>query len=165
MYPVDIATLRSSEVDWVAGRIIRQRTKTKDQENVPTVDYLLWRETFALLTKFGNADGELALLNTNGSPMWRWTTKKGKVNKVSNVATAYYQLLNEIPVPKERRKPLKSLRITGASMFQHHAEYARYSQYFLGHAPQIVADKSYVKPSRTQFDAAIKWLGKQFNIE
>ncbi len=37
MQPVDIATLRQDEVDWKAGRIMRQRTKTKGAANVPKV--------------------------------------------------------------------------------------------------------------------------------
>jgi integrase len=163
MYPVDIATLRQDEVDWTEGRITRQRTKTKGKGNVPKVDYLLWRETFALLKRFRATDGELALLNTNGKPLWKWVEKDGKRCKVSNVATAYYQLLKDIP--KEQRKPLKALRATGASMLENHAEYGRYAQYFLGHAPRSIADKHYVKPSGDQFDKAILWLGRQFGMK
>jgi integrase len=162
LYPVDIAALRQGEVDWQAGRITRQRTKTKGNANVPKVDYLLWRKTFNLLKKCRANDDELVLLNTNGSPLWRYVEKDGKQCKVSNVATAFYQLLREVKIP---HKPLSALRKTSASMLQNHAEYSRYSQYFLGHAPRNVADKHYVQPSKKQFDNAIRWLGKKLGID
>jgi integrase len=162
MQPVDIATLRQDEVDWKAGRIMRQRTKTKGAANVPKVDYLLWKTTFTLLKRFRSDDHEVVLLNSNGARLWRYVEMGGKRCKVSNVATAFYQLLRQAKIP---RKPLKGLRKTGASMLETHATYGRYVQYFLGHAPRSVADRHYVQPSREQFDNAIRWLGKQFGIE
>lgn len=164
-YPVDIATLRHDEVDWLAGRLARQRTKTKGKGNVPKVDYLLWRQTLALLRKFRSDHAELALLNGNGSPLWRWTEKNGKRSKITNVATAYFQLQKAMKIPKEQRHPLKALRKTAASMLENHPEYGRYAQYFLGHAPRSIADRHYVQPSKEQFDKAILWLGVQFGIE
>jgi hypothetical protein len=47
----DVSDLKDTEVDWTGGRIIRQRSKTAGNENVPTVQYLLWPSTFALLQK------------------------------------------------------------------------------------------------------------------
>ena len=165
MYPTDIGTMREDEVDWVAGRITRKRTKTKASGKVPKVDYLLWRETFTLLKKFRSSHAEWALLNANGTPLWRWTEKEGKRSKITNVATAYFQLQKALKIPREQRHPLKAFRKTAASMLENHATYGRYAQYFLGHAPRSVADKHYVKPSRTQFDEALKWLGRQFGIK
>ena len=43
-----------------------------------------------------------------------------------------------------------------------HPEYGKFAQYFLGHAPQTVADKHYIKPSDEQFANAVRWLGEQF---
>jgi integrase len=166
MYPSDIAALKQSEVDWTAGRLARQRTKTKGQSgNVPKVDYPLWRATLDLLNRCRSSDPNLVLLNNKGKPLWRWVEKKGKRYKLTNIAVAYFQLQEAIGIPKESRKPLKSLRKTASSMLENHAEYGRYAQYFLGHAPRSVADRHYVQPSRTQFDAAIKWLGQQLGIE
>ena len=48
----DVADLVVAEVDWVSGRIIRKRSKTSLEENVPVVNYVLWPETLRLLKKF-----------------------------------------------------------------------------------------------------------------
>ena len=67
MYGVDIGCLRHDEVDWTEGRIKRQRSKTRDRSaNVPKVDYLLWKETFDLLTKHRADHPDLALTTENG---------------------------------------------------------------------------------------------------
>lgn len=62
----DISDLRVEEVDWQEGRIIRKRSKTSKHENVPTVSYLLWQETFRLLRQERNPESKgLVLLNVN----------------------------------------------------------------------------------------------------
>jgi hypothetical protein len=127
------------------------------------VDYPLWRQTFALLKRFRSDHAEWALLNSNGSPLWRWTEKNGKRTKTSNIATAFYQLMAD--TPKEDRKPLKAVRKTAASMLENHPKYGRYAQYFLGHAPRSIADRHYVQPSKEQFDKAVLWLGKVLGIK
>ncbi len=166
MYPVDIAKLRHDEVDWKEGRISRKRSKTRHRsENVPKVDYLLWWETSDLLKKYRSDDPELVLLNKNGTPLWVEAEKNGKFNRNNNIRTAYFQLQQQIEIPKDQRKPLKSLRKTPASMLENHPEYGRYAEYFLGEAPSSVAGRHYVKPSREQFDAAIRWLGEQLAIK
>jgi integrase len=160
MYPVDVANLKPSEVDWEAGRIVRKRSKTKRQsDNVPKVDYPLWRETIRLLRQFGHADGECVLLNANGKPLWREVERDGKFCRISNVKCAFFRLARRAGITKS----LKGLRKTSASMLETHAEFGRYAQYFLGHAPRSIADRHYVKPSREQFDRAVWWLAEQFD--
>jgi intergrase/recombinase len=83
----------------------------------------------------------------------------------NNIKTAYFQLQTKAKIPKDQRKPLKSIRKTLASLLEEHESYGRYAEYFLGEAPSSVASRHYVKPSKEQFDAAIRWLGKQFGIE
>jgi hypothetical protein len=56
----------------------------------------------------------------------------------------------------------KHLRKTAASMLANHSEYASYAQFFLGHAPDTVADTHYVRPSQERFDGAVNWLRDQF---
>jgi integrase len=166
MYPVDIALLRQDEVDWITGRIIRKRTKTRDRSsNVPKVDYLLWQETFALLREHRSKNPELVLVNAKGAPLWQYKEKNGKVSKITNIQSAYIELMKNSKLPEEQRKPLKALRKTPSSMLENHAEYGRYAEYFLGEAPKTVASRHYIKPSRKQFDKAIKWLGQQFGIK
>ncbi len=165
MYPVDIAMLRHHEVDWKTGRIVRQRTKTRNRSgNVPKVDYLLWRETFGLLKKHRSSHPELVLVNENGSPLWVESVNNGKFCRNNNIRTLYFRLQEKMKIPKEQRKPLKSIRKTASSRLEDHKEYGRYAEYFLGEAPTSVAGRHYVKPSTKQFDSAIRWLGKQFGI-
>ena len=49
-------------------------------------------------------------------------------------------------------------------MLAQHEKYKFYSQYFLGHAAQTVADKHYVKPNEAEFRLALSWLGAQFDL-
>ena len=66
----DIADLLIGEVDWEDGRIIRKRSKTKEHEKVPKVNYQLWPETLSLLRAERAAfDEGLALLNASGSAL------------------------------------------------------------------------------------------------
>ena len=66
---IDISDLKVEEVDWTEGRIIRRRSKTKDEEHVPVVNYRLWPETFALLKLERATEGDRVLVNANGSPL------------------------------------------------------------------------------------------------
>ena len=163
----DIADLKHNEVDWVKGRIIRQRSKTRSKKNrpnvkVPKVNYLLWRETFALLKQFKSEHPDLVLINENGSPLrQRGFRADGTTHNLDNVKKAYQRVCDKLGVPC---KPLKLLRKTGASKLDEHKDYGRYAQYYLGHAPMSVADSRYVAPSVKQFDNALRWLGKQFGI-
>ena len=67
MTQVDVASLGRDEVDWVRGRIKRMRTKTKEQEKAPVMEYPLWHETFALLKGHQQTEGELVLRPRRGS--------------------------------------------------------------------------------------------------
>ena len=66
----DIADLQFSELDWQAGRIVRKRSKTKDQENVPVVNYLLWPMLGLLKAEKSKGGTGRVLLNANGGPLW-----------------------------------------------------------------------------------------------
>lgn len=166
MYPVDIAHLRQDEVDWASGRIKRKRTKTRDRSNnVPRVDYLLWRQTFDLLKKHRSSHPELVLINRNGSPLWVEREKNGKFDRNSNIKTAYFQLVAvKLKIAKEDRKPLISLRKTPATMLEN-SQYGRFSEHFLGEAPHTTASRHYAHKNGAEFDEAIKWLGSQLGIE
>jgi hypothetical protein len=56
----------------------------------------------------------------------------------------------------------KHLRKSAATMLGSHGEYRAYAQYFLGHAPDTVADRHYVRPNQERFDCAVNWLRDQF---
>jgi integrase len=159
MTQVDVSELRDDEVDWQRSRIIRKRSKTADQKNVPTVEYPLWPRTFELLTEY-RSGGERVLLTKRGHCWVRSDWKDGRQISCDSIASVFLILKNRIGFSK----PLKQLRKTAASLLDRHPEYGRYAQLFLGHAPRSVADKSYVKPSQDRFDEAVKWLGQQFGM-
>lgn len=108
MTQTEIADLRKSEVDLKAGRIIRQRSKTDHFESVPTVNYLLWTDTVTLLNELLNqGNGELALVNANGSALWaEQLDAEGNYGKTYNIRNAFFRLTGKLGLTK----PLKSLK-------------------------------------------------------
>jgi integrase len=155
----DIADLKDTEVDWKAGRITRKRSKTRDQANVPTVSYPLWGRTFELLREY-RSGGPVVLLNKAGkSQKWSEMTDGGKLRKSDSIAS-YYNWLKRKKLGGFK-KPLKELRKTSASLLETRPEYRGFSTLFLGHAPQTIADRHYVRPPQDLFDQAVLWLGEQ----
>ena len=166
MYPQDISSLTQDEVDWERGRINRKRTKTRNRsENVPKVDYLLWRETFALLKKCRSNHPTLVLLNENGKPLLtEQESKNGKLSRNQNVQFAYRRLQEKMKVEGEAKKGLKAFRKTGATLLEQ-SIYGRFVEHYLGEAPQTIASRHYAHKNGAEFDQAIKWLGEQLGIE
>jgi integrase len=160
----DIADLRPTEIDYGAGTITRRRSKTADHENVPEVQYKLWNETWELLKKYGNRNGDRALVTKKGTPLVlvaEKTTGKSRVHKVDLIGRAYTNLRKKLGVALP---PLKSMRKTGATVLDRHDVHSSFAQYFLGHAPTSIMDRHYRDRSQTRFDAAVKWLGEQYGI-
>ena len=159
MLQTDISDLRQSEVNWDDGRVIRKRSKTKDEEEVPTVNYKLWPLTFELLRQYRSEDAEFALLTESGR---RWVDKRlieGKLVKADNIASCYTWLKKRTKF----KKPLKLIRKTSASLIESHREYGRYKSHFLGHSPRTIADRHYAAPSQELFDEIVDWLGRQYS--
>jgi integrase len=160
----DVSDLRHDEVDWVSGRIVRKRSKTRTEGNVPVVNYPLWGETFALLKASRSVDPVRVLVTEAGTPLrQRAFRADGKTQNNDMIDSAYTRVCRKLKI--DHPKPLKLLRKTGASTLETHPDFGRYAQRYLGHAPTSVADKHYVRPSQEQFDAAVRWLGDQFGIE
>ena len=129
----DVADLTHADVDWTQGRIIRKRSKTAKQKNVPKVNYRLWPTTFELLKRFRSDHPTLVLVNRNGSPLrQRGFRVDGKTHNLDNIKKAYERVCDKL---KLEYKPLKFFRKTGASKLEEHETYGRYAQYYLGHAP------------------------------
>ena len=105
-------------------------------------------------------------MNSNGTPLWVEREKGGKFCRIDAVKNAWFRLMTKL---KEQgiviEKPLKALRKTCPSLLQHHQIYGQYAQYFLGHAPHSVADRSYIARPGGQLDDAIRWLGEQLGID
>lgn len=156
---IDVANLKQDAVNWTKKTISRKREKTATHKAVPYVTYPLWPETYKLLKQFKSQHPEFVLVNSKGEPLHSQKIKpNGKLGRTCNVTSALKRL---IKAEKMKCSP-KLLRKTAASKLDEHDTYGRYAQYFLGHAPQSVAERHYVKPSQTQFNAAVKWLGEQF---
>lgn len=109
----DVADLRKAEVDLESGRIVRKRSKTDKFDSVPTVNYLLWPETVQLLKQFvDQGEGDLALLNANGSSLWsEQFDSDGKYGKSDNIKNAFDRLKSKLKITK----PLKSFKKTSSS--------------------------------------------------
>jgi integrase len=157
MTQVDVSDLLDSEVSWGDGHITRKRSKTRAEENVPTVSYLLWPTTFALLKKYRSGQDRV-LLTESGEPYVRTRlNEKGRLVKADGFASNYAHLQKRLKL----RRPLKQLRKLGASLLASHKDYGRLASYFLGHSPRTVADRHYVIPPAELFDEAVTWLGVQ----
>jgi integrase len=158
----DISDLLVSEVDWNAGRVIRKRSKTSDQENVPVVDYLLWPETFRLLKQYRASEStDRVLLNSNGSPIWAEKNEAGgKFRKSDNIKSAFDRLRKKTSI----NKPPKSLKKTSATLLRNNKDYSGLESLFLGHAPRGMADKHYTKVPQELLDQAVTWLGQEYGF-
>jgi integrase len=157
MTQVDVSDLLDAEVDWEGGRITRKRSKTADQENVPTVSYRLWPPTFKLLRQY-RSGGERVLLTEGGEPYVRTRLNdQGKLVKADGIASNFVHLKRRLKLPHS----LKQFRSLGATLLEGHREYGRFKNHFLGHSPRTVADRHYVVPSQELFDEAVTWLGRQ----
>jgi integrase len=158
----DISDLKVEEVDWKEGRIIRKRSKTSDFDNVPTVNYLLWKETFRLLQKeqSGSTEGRV-LVNANGSAICseQYGTD-GKFRKTDNVKNAFDRLSKKVGI----KKTLKSFKKTSASLLRGEERFQSLEDLFLGHAPQKISDKHYTQVPGKLLDKAILWLETQFQF-
>lgn len=176
-YESDIGTWGKSRTDDTSGKKLQtvdtvrrtltfKRHKEKDKEHVPTVTYRLWDETFELLRQHTSSHPTLLLTMKTGSPLWidelkEDTSKEHKRWRKDNIGREYRRFKKDYP----NFGTLDDLRKTAMSKFDDHNEYARYSLYFAGHSPRSVATTYYIKPSQTQFDNAVMWLGEQFGFK
>lgn len=160
----DISDLRHKDVDWKKGTITRKRSKTHRHEAVPTVTYKLWKPTLRLLRKHRSGDKERVLVNENGQPLRnRRMRPNGTTTNFDNIRKAYDRLTKKLKIKKP--KTLKQIRKTSASILETHETFGRYAAHFLGHAPQSISERHYVKPSEEQFNRAIEWLGQQYKLD
>ncbi len=157
----DISDLRQDQVDWDKGTITQKRSKTRAYERVPVVTYKLWPATAELLKQYRSGRQQV-FLNSAGGPLAgsKLTTKGGKFDLVLK---AYAKFLSDKKITDG--KTLKAIRKTSASKIGEHAEFGKFSQYFLGQAARTVADKHYVRPTEEQFERALQWLGQQYGFE
>lgn len=161
----DLSDLAQEEVDWERGRIIRKRSKTKDAEGVPTVEYVLWPETLELLRKFADKKGERVLVNQDGGQLKTEELRNGRLNKIDNIATSYHRLLVKLRANGIKiSKSLKIFRKTSPSRLTANKDYANCATWFLGHSPRGVAAKHYLALTQETFDGGVLWLREEYAI-
>jgi integrase len=174
MTAMDVGDLRNNEIDFAAGTITRIRSKRKKKRGASSttetgkvkVQWKLWPLTLELLRKNANKSGDFAFTSGDGGQI-AYTkidpvTYKGC--DVDLIDKAYRAHCRDSKIAKKNIRSLKQIRATSATLIGHHKDFARYSQYFLGHAPRSVAEKFYIKPSQDQFDECVCWLGKHYGF-
>jgi integrase len=155
----DVSDLADAEVNWRDGRIIRKRSKTRGQANVPTVDYTLWPSTLALLQEH-RSGGERVLVTKSGKPYVSAEMIDGKVIRSDNFCALFHVFRKRLGF----RKSLKLLRKTSASLLESHPIYGRLTSLFLGHSPASIKDRHYAAVPQALFDEAVVWLGGQLGV-
>jgi integrase len=169
----DVAELAIQQIDLRKKQIGHKRFKTEDENAVPVVVFPLWARTAELLEKHLNRKHDsavnrhgdpLALVSSDGKPLLRKSyNAKGQLTKADAVRSAFNRVVRNLKNEGTTIEgTLKHLRKTSASKLETHDVFGRYTGYFLGHAPQSVANRHYVVPDQKQFNAAVTWLGEQF---
>jgi len=158
----DLSDLLPAEVDWKNGTITRKRSKTAKHKGVPTVTYVLWKETFRLLQQERSSDAATVLVNHEGTPLKvEEIDDEGKLKKIDNVASAFSRLKRK----KGIKKPLKYFRKTSANLIKSNKDYRGLEVLFLGHAPATVEERHYTQAPQQLLNEALAWLGKQYGIK
>lgn len=167
----DVSDLHPSEVDWKKGTITRRRSKTrKEGDSVPTVTYPLWKETFALLQKFGRRDGDHVLLNADGKPLrvdeLRLRDGEQQFTKIDNIAVGFRRLKAKLAKKKITiTKSLKVFRSTSNSVLKNSKDFAHYAVHFLGQSPRGINEANYTAVFTKSFADAVNWLRTYYGIE
>jgi len=163
----DVADLLHTQVDYEAGTITRKRSKKqrKTEAKVPTVTYTLWPVTLDLLKRYRNLKSDRVLTTPAGTPLRATTLSKnadhGGAN-TDNIADQYNLWTKAVGLTDA--PTLKRLRKLSSTKLGEHKEFGRYAQFFLAETAKTVAEKFYVVPAQHRFDAAVKWLGKQYGF-
>lgn len=166
MYQKDISSLRQDEVDWLTGRIVRKRTKTRDCDNVPEAGYKLWNQTLTLLKKYRAPESnELVLLNRYGEPLRKIRLvegeTEGETTKSDAITTSWKRALKKVGM----KHPFSKLRKTSADLIHNEMKYREFTSLFLCHAPRTIAEIYYCNEGATILDEAIIWLGEKLGVE
>lgn len=163
MYQGDISDLRKDEVDLKNGTISRQRSKTRRHgDKVPTVTYRLWPCTLALLRRYvPESKDPILALTTRAGKSWVEPGMKGeKFTRRDGIKSNFAHIQRRLKITK----PLKVFRKTSATMLDSNSEYARYAQFFLGHAGRTTAEIHYLNRGGQSFDDAVDWLRRQYGF-
>ena len=154
----DISDLRPCEVSWSDRTITRRRSKTGDHENVPTVTYPLWDETFELLSSERSDHPRHVLTNRSGQPLVVQTLVHHQSRKSDHIGNVFDRLRRKLQLAGT----FKWLRKTAATKLKTKGEFRGLVELFLGHAPSTIADRHYAEEDCEQFTQAVLWLREPF---
>jgi len=154
MTNIDIAGLVRDQLDLDAGTLVRRRTKTGDWSRVPKVRYGLWAETVRLLRQEMATDGERALLDAKGKPLYE-ANKAGAGKLYDKVKSQWRDTLGR---HSARPYTLKDFRDFGSMLLQN-SDFRSYRTAWLGHSPGSVADRHYSGTENVV--AACRWMEQQ----
>lgn len=152
----DVSEVVESEINWTKGTLTRKRLKTSEDDSCPVVCYPLWQETIDAIRRHRSGQ-ERVFLGADGLPLWDDKIVDGKRKKVDRIRKEMDKWIKEASIKGNMLK----LRATCASTLDEHAEYGRYSPYYLGHSPGTMATAHYIQPSYSQFKLALDWLKTQ----
>ncbi|MEZ6033549.1 MAG: hypothetical protein R3C17_10685 [Planctomycetaceae bacterium] len=158
-YESDIGSWKHDCFNKANRTLTFKRHKEEDTDEVPTVTYKLWDETYKLLVEHQSNHETLLLTSSVNTVLWKRELVGDDYKTKSIIGKNYRSLRLRL---SKNWGTLKNLRKTAASKLSEHDSYARYSQYFLGHAPSDTIDTFYVKPNQAKFDEAVLWLRSQF---
>jgi integrase len=145
-YQSDLSDLKPSEVDWMDKRITRKRSKEKDEENVPEVCYLLWKESFQGLKEWGSRKGD-RVFTDDGKPLIQ--------GRSDVVAREFAKLRKKLGVDEIK---LKQIRKTSTNILNGNISYGAYVRYYGGWSPMGVADTNYLVPPHPIMDEMSNYL-------
>ena len=163
MLQADISDIRHDEVDWKAGTITRKRTKTDDEETVPTVTYPLWPETLQLLKQEATSGRgrERVLLNEDGKPLKDESIGAGDVRRKQDAIRSAWRRIKKSGV-KHNGRSFKHFRKTSATLLRD-SEWQELRHQWLGQAsPASIADKHYSDAPEKRMRAAVSYLREQY---
>jgi integrase len=150
----DVSDLKTSEVNWTAGRITRKRSKRSKDPKAKKVSWILWPTTAALLKEFHRPGSELVM--TDGGEVLVQTN-------YDRVAGWYDRNLRpkiQARIPAFD-KTLKQIRKMGASLLETNDQHHRFKDHWLAHAGKGMAEKHYTATYQKGLDEAVLWLGEQ----
>ncbi|MBL8829454.1 MAG: hypothetical protein JNM18_20915 [Planctomycetaceae bacterium] len=102
------------------------------------------------------------MTNELGGPLkFESLVTKGELKKIDNIGSTFNRLRRTTKVSKSP----KFFRKASADMLNSEPRFASLTGLFLGHAPEGVADKHYVRPPQELMNHAITWLGLRLGID
>ena len=154
----DISDLKPSELR--NGCIVRKRSKTKDEDDVPEVRYRLWPETLSLLEKDRSSETERLLVTKSRQPWVRKEFQAGKFVECDSIRTLYSRHARRQGVGMS----MKYIRKTSATLIDRETKRfdERIATLFLGHSPRSIKDRHYSRPADEILDEALEWLRGQY---